>query len=569
MRYKSFIIIIILLLAVFSGALADEIIIPDKFISAKQVPVISDRAMSYLENKATDGAIKIWVYFTDKGVTSDQAFQQKAQLVQNTMTPKALARRAKNGAQAVRFNDLPVYNNYIEQIEGYGLKLRRVSKWLNAASFETSIDKIDLIKNLTFIKKIEPVATYKRGEPPQPVSDPGKFDQQPIKLDGRTISYGASFPQLVQINAVAAHDSGYSGQGVCVAMFDTGFRKSHNAFANIMAGGRLIAEYDFVYDDDETANEPEDWSSAWNHGTYTWSTLGGSWDDYIYGPAYGASFVLCKTEDVRSETEVEEDNWEAAMEWVDSIGVDVISSSLSYTDWHIPSDYDGNTAVVTIAADYAASVGIVVCNSAGNDGPGSATIGIPADADSILSIGAVYASGQIVSFSSRGPTYDGRTKPEVCARGVDVTCANSAGDYAMTDVDGTSLSCPLVGGCAALVIEAHPEWTAAMVREALMETADSADSPNNTYGWGVIDVMAAINYDGFGITYQKGDADHDLHVNISDAVYLINYVFTSGPAPVPEVLAGDANDDLTVNVSDASFILNYIFIPGSPAPPGL
>jgi subtilisin family serine protease len=569
MSYKSFIITIILSLALFSGAPADEIIIPDKYISARQAPVISDRAMSYLEDNATERKIKIWVYFTDKGVTSDRAFRQKAQEVRSAMTSRALARRAKNGAEAVRFNDLPVYDNYIEQIEGYGLKLRRVSKWLNAASFETSIEKIDLLKNLTFIKKIEPVVTYHRRELPQSNLDPDKFDQQPIKLDGRTLSYGASFPQLVQINAVAAHDSGYSGQGVWVAMFDTGFRKSHSAFANIIAESRLIAEYDFVFDDGETSNEPEDMSSAWNHGTYTWSTLGGGWHDYVYGPAYGASFVLCKTEDVRSETEVEEDNWEAAVEWVDSIGVDVISSSLGYTDWHVASDYDGNTAVVTIAADYAASVGIVVCNSAGNDGSGSATINTPSDADSILSIGAVYASGHIVGFSSRGPTYDGRTKPEVCARGVDVTCAGPAGDNAMAEVDGTSLSCPLVGGATALVIEAHPEWTAAMVREALMETADSADSPNNTYGWGVIDVMAAINYDGFGVTYQKGDADHDLHVNISDAVYIINYVFVGGPEPVPEILAGDANDDEAVDISDASFIINYIFVPGSPAPPGL
>jgi len=546
-----------------------EFIVPDKLIMKKQTPVITPKTMNYLEKKSADGLVKVWVYFTDKGVTSVEGYNQKAQEVANSMTSRALARRARNEVEAIRFNDLPVYDDYVQQLENMGLKLRRVSKWLNAASFETSRDMLEQVKELPFVMKIEPVLTYKREKPVETGPPPKKSEETGQSLDSRTLSYGASFPQLSQINAVEAHDSGYSGEGVWVAMFDTGFRKSHNAFANIISDNRLIAEYDFVFNDNETANEAEDWETAWDHGTYTWSTLGGGWDDHIYGPAYGASFVLCKTEDVRSETEVEEDNWAAAVEWVDSIGVDVISSSLGYTDWHVPSDYDGNTAVVTIAADYAASVGIVVCNSAGNEGPGSATINTPTDADSIISVGAVYSSGSIVYFSSRGPTYDDRLKPEVCARGYSTTCAGSGSDNLITTASGTSLSCPLVGGAAALVIEAHPEWTAMMVREAMMETADNAGSPNNDYGWGVIDVMAAINYDGFGVTFQKGDADHDLHVNISDAVYIINYVFNLGPPPIPEILAGDANDDGDVDIVDATFLINFIFVPGSPAPPGL
>jgi subtilisin family serine protease len=564
MRRDLFINLVCLLMISFTYLSAGELIIPDKFISAPEDPVLSQKAERFLQEKASKGNIKIWVFFTDKGVINADEYVTRANLTQAAMTERTSLRRQKNNASSIRFNDLPVETNYVNQIENYGLKLRRVSKWLNAASFETTFDKLTLIAELPFILKIQPVATYTRVEP-EDNDEP--IDKTRLKNEKRDLIYGDSYGQLNQINVIAAHNAGYSGDGVIVAMFDTGFRRTHNAFSSILFDGRLIAEYDFVFDDYNTMNEPEDVSNQWTHGTETWSTLGGSFSGALYGPAYGATFVICKTEDMRGETQAEEDDWVAAAEWVDSIGVDIISSSLSYSDWYTASDYDGNTCVTTIAADYAASVGILVCNSAGNGGPGSSTLGAPADADSIITVGGVYNSGAMISFSSRGPTYDGRIKPEVCAQGSAVTVASPTSITSITTASGTSFSCPLTGGVAALVMEAHPDWTVMQVREAMMMTASDPDTPDNAYGWGIVNAMAAINYSF--LSYQKGDPNADALVNISDAVYIINYVFVDGPEPLPELLAGDANNDNDVDVSDATFLVNYIFIEGSPAPPGL
>ncbi len=310
------------------------------------------------------------------------------------------------------------------------------------------------------------------------------------------MNYGGSYRQLTQINVPNAHLAGYRGQGVRVCMIDTGYRKDHAIFAEAFTEGRVIAEYDFINDDTNTQNQAGDPSGQHNHGTYCWSTLGGALDGTHYGPAFEAEFLLAKTENVASETQVEEDDWAAAMRWADTMGADVISSSLGYSDWYVTANYNGDFCVTTKAADSAAAIGIVVCNSMGNSGPGATTLSAPADADSIVSCGAVDSNGTIAGFSSRGPTFDGRIKPEVCAQGVATYCATPTTTTSYGRVNGTSLSTPLIGGAAAVILSAHPSWTPMQVREAMMMTASQRCMPGNVYGWGIIDVMAAINYDG-------------------------------------------------------------------------
>ncbi len=215
-------------------------------------------------------------------------------------------------------------------------------------------------------------------------------------------------------------------------------------------------------------------------------------------------FLLAKTEDETSESIVEEDNYVAALEWGEQNGADVASSSLAYLDWYSYCDMDGNTGVTTKAVDIAVSLGMVCVISAGNWGTVSPPpnpcdtlyyyISAPADADSVIAVGAVNRDGIIASFSSHGPTYDGRIKPEVCARGVSTWCTNPNSNSYRT-ARGTSFSAPLVGGAAAVIISAHPDWTPMQVREALMMTADQSDDPDNDYGYGIIDVMAAIGYE--------------------------------------------------------------------------
>jgi PKD repeat protein len=297
---------------------------------------------------------------------------------------------------------------------------------------------------------------------------------------------------LNQINVPAAHTAGYDGSGVTLAIFDTGFRKTHQAFAQHYADGRVLGEWDFINEDGNTANEGGDQSSQWNHGTLIWSVSGGNRDGSIYGPAYKANFLLAKTEDVASETPVEEDNWVAALEWADSAGADVITSSLGYSDWYTYADFDGNTATITLAANTAAGLGIVLCNSMGNSGPAAGTLTAPADAFDMIAVGAVSSSGTIASFSSRGPTFDGRMKPEVCAQGVSTYSASSSGDALYTTASGTSLSTPLVAGAACLLVQARPSFTPQLIRQAFMETASRANTPDNTYGWGIINMMSAL-----------------------------------------------------------------------------
>lgn len=345
-----------------------------------------------------------------------------------------------------------------------------------------------------------------------------------------------------------------------VCMMDTGYRKNHQAFQLAYSEGRVLAEWDFINNDGETQNQTGDPSGQHDHGTYTWSTLGGAADGNLYGLAYGAYFILAKTEDISSEQPIEEDNWVAGMEWADSIGADVISSSLAYIDWYTYADMDGNTAVTTIAADIAAERGIVVCNAMANAGPESGTLHAPADADSIIACGAVYSTGEIAYFSSRGPTYDGRIKPEVCARGVSTRCADPYGTTGYTYTSGTSLSTPLIGGAAAVILSAHPDWTPMQVREAMMMSSDHSSSPDNDYGWGVPDILATIQY-SFYIT---GDMTGDDEVDISDVVYLINYLFRSGTAPDP-LFIGDVNCDDEVEVSDVSYLIYYLYR-GGPEP---
>jgi len=278
-------------------------------------------------------------------------------------------------------------------------------------------------------------------------------------------------------------------------MMDTGFRKSHEVFQH----ARIIAEWDFVNNDGDVAQDqgdPEDYSDS--HGTGTWSVLGGYNPGELIGPAYGADFVLAKTESSIFERPIEEDYWVAGIEWAESLGAEVVSSSLGYTDWYDFSDMDGKTATTTKAANRAVSLGVVVVNAAGNerDDPWAHIIA-PSDGFDVIAVGAVDSSGRIASFSSPGPTYDGRIKPEVCALGVDNWVAGNrqdGSDY-YRNGSGTSFATPLVAGVTALLLEIHHDWTPLQVRAALLGSASQSTSPDNDYGWGITNASLAANLD--------------------------------------------------------------------------
>lgn len=468
--------------------------------SGKEEGVISGRLLDELESLPPGERIAVWVFFRDRGFQNQEAIDRALKIRKEQFSARVLRRRSKTlGENTVLPSDLPLRKEYIDRILSSGASLRHRSKWLNAISVEATPEMIREMSTQPFVTRIQRVASIGMIDPLQP-ADSGKIGGGDRNRLSGSLDYGPSLGQLEQINVPAVHDSGFSGSGVIVMMLDTGYYKDHESLVSL----DVIAEWDFVFNDGETQNEPEDVSNQHDHGTATWSALGGYMPGQLIGPAYNASFLLAKTEDLRSETPAEEDNYVAALEWGDSLGVDITSASLAYLDFDMGypdytyEDLDGNTAVISVAVDEAARRGILACNSASNNGPAPGTIWTPADADSMLAVGAVDPDGIITGFSSRGPTYDGRIKPEVVARGSGTYAASASGGYGY--FGGTSLSNPLVGGSAALLLEAHPEWGPMEIREALMATASRATIPDNAYGSGLIDVLAAVYEDGVELT---------------------------------------------------------------------
>ena len=427
------------------------------------------------------GLYLVWIFFNDKtesDSTPDNVFQKALDNLDN----RTRTRRSKvRHFSLVDNRDIPVPTEYTEKVRSTGVLIRTVSKWLNAVSVSGTLEQLRSISGFPFVKKIDPVYGGKRKSPVQrsllkSSTEPGRSD------------YGPSYDQLDQINVIAAHEAGYTGAGVRVLILDTGYYTDHEAIHE----EQVIAEWDFINNDGETQNEEGDPDSQHNHGTYTLSALGGRFDGELYGPAYEAEFLLAKTEDVSQEVPIEEDQYVAGLEWGESLGADIASSSLGYIDWYEFEDLDGMTAVTTIAVNTAIENGMVVVTAVGNSGTGG--IVVPADAENVIACGAVDSDGNIASFSSQGPTADGRIKPEVCALGVSTYCAGVNSTSAYRYENGTSLATPLVAGAAACVLQAHPDWTPQQVREALMMTASDPENPDNQYGWGIIDVMGTINY---------------------------------------------------------------------------
>jgi hypothetical protein len=363
-----------------------------------------------------------------------------------------------------------------------------VSAWATA-------DQIREIAQLPFVGRVDRVQTSRREIPLETtragVPEQSRAPENPRPGAAPAIDYGQSYGQLALINVIPLHEASRFGDGVLVAMLDTGYNRSHEALIHL----DVVAERDFINNDPITKNQPGDPANQHNHGTYTLSALAGYSPGELIGPAWGASFALAKTERVDVEIQSEEDDYVAALEWADSLGADIVSSSLGYYDWYTYEDMDGNTAVTTVAADIAASRGIAVVTAAGNNGPLPwPGVIAPSDGDSVIAVGAVDFTGLIASFSSRGPTYDGRIKPDVCAQGVSVYAASPYDSLSYVWVGGTSLSTPLVAGASALCLQMHPYWSPVVLRDELRASANRAQNPDNDYGWGVIDAyQTALN----------------------------------------------------------------------------
>ena len=389
------------------------------------------------------------------------------------LTPRAEQRLIQRGI-VTSSGDFAVSESQLIQLRDAGFRIRHASRFLNAVSVDIeNPGQLMQLETFSFVKSTTPVAR-------RPRDDVQSTSSSKALGKASTLAYGQSAGQNEMLNIPEIHSKGYDGSGVLVGVFDTGFLTDHPAFDGI----DVQAQYDFL-DHEADASGP-----GHEHGINVLSAIGGNYPGELIGPAYKATFLLARTEDAYSESRAEEDNWVAALEWADSLGVDIISSSLNYfNEFDDPSEnypfsaLDGQTTICAQAANIAASRGILVVNSAGNEGPSASSLWPPSDSPHVLSVGAVNAQQEITYFSARGPTYDGRIKPDVVAQGSLVYMATGVNGYIRGN--GTSFSAPQIAGLAALLLQAQPQLSPDSVISIFQNQGSQASAPDNTFGWGI------------------------------------------------------------------------------------
>jgi len=442
---------------------------------------------NYLKSHPTEN-VKIWVLFKDKPTTKTAQLQKAETLI----SEKAMTRRQLRGIKKdIDVSDFSVDARYLNQVKPYALRMGQTSRWLNAVALWIRNKDIPSLTKFSFIKEIRAVG--RRMSVPEEQSALLTPKTEHLHK-GAGLDYGPSAFQLEQIGVTVLHDKGLSGKGVTIAMLDDGFNlyKTHDAFQIL----KVVAVHDFVNNDD-TVDDPNAPANKGTHGTRTLSVLGGYAPGHLIGPAFGASFLLAKTEIDSAEIPLEEDNWVAGLEWAEAQGADIVSSSLGYIDWYTQQNMDGRTALTTLATVVAEQKGLIVVNSAGNEGftrdDDVNTLIAPADGEFVITAGGVTSDNIYWSVASRGPTIDGRIKPDVSALARNTYVASPFNPQGYLQNSGTSFSCPLISGAIALLLEAYPSLTPFQVRELIHRSASIAEAPNNEIGYGILNISAAYN----------------------------------------------------------------------------
>ncbi|NBU05870.1 MAG: peptidase S8, partial [Sphingobacteriia bacterium] len=407
------------------------------------------------------------------------------------LSQKAITRRSFHNI-AIDTKDLPVSPNYINLIDNVAnVTVLYASKWLNGLVVSvpsSSSTALNTINSFSFVLGTGQVNSYKINIP--------KLNEPPIDNNqtnlkttlSNTLSgfnYGGSYWQNKQLNLDCLHNKGYRGKGVTIAVLDAGFYNVdiNPLFDSLRAYGRIIGTRDFV--NGGTSVYEDNY-----HGMAVLSCMAANKPGVILGSAPDSFYWLLRTEDVNFETISEEYNWIRGAEFADSVGADILTTSLGYTQFdnstqnHNYSTLNGKTAPMSIAATIAARKGLFVLNSAGNEGGGSwQYIGVPADADSICTVGAVDSLGIVANFSSTGPTFDGRIKPDLVARGVGAWVSFSNGQCGPGN--GTSFATPILAGAIACFWQSHSNYNNIKLLDTLRKIASNAINPNNSIGWGI------------------------------------------------------------------------------------
>lgn len=387
--------------------------------------------------------------------------------------PKAIERRKRNNIELVTYSDLPVREDYIEQVRTLGFEIQMVSRWMNGIAFRAEEKDLEQLQLLDFVKEI-----WVRDD----------VEQGMVATVNNTTEFGwdkeerkeLAKAQIDRMRGGEFAEAGIDGKGIRIAIFDIGFKsyKTNAALEHIISDSRVIKTWDFAH---KKANV----DGYHSHGTMVMSCIGGY--DWVQGQPLGlaphAQFLLAITER-KTEFFQEEENWLAAAEWADKNGADIINSSLGYGEKrYFRYDMDGKTSLVSRAADSASMKGILVVNSAGNEGDIEwKNISTPGDAELVLTVGGIAPlKGYHIDFSSFGPTWDRRMKPNVCAYG-DVSASGPGG---FTNVQGTSFSSPLVAGFAACALQSDTSMSRDSLFSAIQHSADLFPYFDYAHGYGV------------------------------------------------------------------------------------
>jgi serine protease AprX len=407
------------------------------------------------------------------------------------VSERALLRRARHGVSLDSL-DLPLCAELLQQVRETGAQIRHQSRWFNALvvvadnSSHAALQALEGVKNLRYIGPVW------ESEPEQPVVVNERL--KPARQSRKEGSYyGMGARQIEMLNGQALHEKGHQGRGIWVAVFDGGFTRVDQleVFDSLLQRGQLLGTRDFVDGNDYVFQSS-------GHGTQVLSTMAALQPGLLVGTAPEASYFLFKTEDTRSEYIQEEFFWIAALEYADSLGVDIVNSSLGYTLYddskmsYVLEDLTGQVSISSRAADIAFQKGMLVVNAAGNEGGGPwGKVSIPADSRHVLSVGAVDPAGQLAIFSSVGPTADGRLKPELVALGAR-TAVVSPYSGNVTGSNGTSFASPIMAGMLASLWGAYPEKTNTEILQAVFQSASQYEKPNNLKGYGIPNFQKAL-----------------------------------------------------------------------------
>jgi serine protease AprX len=436
-----------------------------------------------------------FIAFKDKGLN-----YLKANKDYRILSDRALERRKKYGIPLDDYDD-PVSNTYIENITREGIQVRYATKWLNGVVVTVKDpEKANRLKLKFFVESVQPLGKTKRYNLDESISKSntsmlGKTpvdEESPVMTD--KTKYATTYDQLQLSRIVDLHHSGLEGQGVYIAVLDAGFKNANRiqAFQHLFEEDKVKFAYDVadletnVYDDDQ-------------HGLHVLSCMAAYTPSLAIGSAPFADYALFRTEAASYELPLEEFNWIRAAEIADSLGVDLLTSSLGYNKFdteavsYTQEDLNGRTSYVSRGASIAASRGIMILNSAGNDGNKSwKKINFPADGNHVFVVGAVKSTGERADFSAYGPTIDGRIKPDVSAMGYQTSVVNSYGGVSKSN--GTSFSTPIVAGAVALLMQAFPSTPLDSIALAVRLSANQSNNPDTLLGYGIPNFYLAYRF---------------------------------------------------------------------------